>query len=309
VKLPSFAARSLPQVIDALAHFPSDHEQGIRELLEIDADRAKALLEGAELLGLIVDGSPDRLASLIRDASLVERRQILRLYVESFPPYSTWKRKIAQGFEPLEAARQVKAIFTIEDPPAAIRDWFLDLGGYSGSVTEEAPGITPVRGGDVGLGSLLSGLLDSAESRTQALSDYLGPALWAKLPPAATEHLDAALSKLASNEDPSEVVREAGMAMDNYMADLGASVKGGYAGLTMGQAAKELLDDGLLVSKQQGFTSYGTNLRNAAEHPDTDADLNGARWEITGKGALTYLRVVLDFIRSANAKLEGRFEV
>lgn len=288
-----------------------DPKNGVKSLLDVDDATADRLIEGAKLLGLVDDDdSVVDIASLIRTASLVERRGLLRFYLERFRPYAEWKRRVAQGFDPLEAARQVKAVFGIEESAAAARDWFLDLGQHCGSLTEEGSTVIPVQGEAPSLGSLVSSVLSSQESTAQVLSDYVGQQLWAKLPGTVREHLVSSLAKLVNAESPDEAVREAGLAMDKYMSDLGqAMTSNNYTGLTMGQSASQLRTDGLLVEKQEGFTGYGVKLRNAAEHPDTDQDLAGGRWVVTSKGASTYLRAVLDFMRSANAKLEGRYEI
>lgn len=310
MKLARMSARNLASVVDAYDHFPDDPVAGLRNLLEIDDAVAKELIDGARLLGVVTDEDEvAELASLIRTSSLLQRRDIIRVYLERFEAYAEWKRKIAQGFEALAAARHVKVVFEIEDSPAAIRDWFIDLGTYTGSMRDEGTEIALTRGATPDIGSLISDVLNRQESAIEVLSSYLGEALWLVLSQAVRDHLMTALTKLANNEAPDEVVRESGMAMDKYMEELGETQVGGYAGRTMGQSANALNDDELIVKKQTGFTAYGVNIRNAAEHPDTDVDLGGDRWTIGPQTAVTYLRVVLDFIRSANAKQQNRFEL
>lgn len=70
----------------------------------------------------------------------------------------------------------------------------------------------------------------------------------------------------------------------------------------------DLHTDGVIVTKQKNAPEYLVALRNAAEHPDTDADLGPASWTINPKAAVTHLRVGLDMIRSVEAKGQGRFE-
>jgi hypothetical protein len=310
MKLPRISPRNLPLVIDAIAHFPDDPRSGLQTILETESATAGRHFEAAEMLGLIdSSGTPAELASLMRDASVVERREILRHYVEAFPAYAAWKRRVGQGFDPLEAARMVKAVYSIEDTPADTRDWLLSLGAYCGSIRDDGLTISPVQSTGPELGSLISNVLNRREGVVEVLSGYIGEAAWDKLPESVKEHLRVALDKLAEGAPPDEAVRESGLAMDKFMSDLGESLKGGYTGKTMGQVADQLQADSFLVKKQKGYTAYGVNIRNAAEHPDTDADLGGDRWTITGPSALTYLRVVLDFIRSATAKQEGRYEL
>lgn len=311
MKLPPVAARNLSFVVDAHAHFDGDAVRGLQALMGVSETAAKRLVENAILLGLLhADGTVAELASLIREASVVERREILRFYLERFPPFAEWKRRVVQGFDPLEAARLTKPVFDIEDTPAEMRDWFLDLATHTGSVREEGAVTVPSAAGRMDTGSLISGILNRQESASDALSAYLGEQLWRKLPDPVRDHLNAAISKLANNEAPDEIVREAGLALDKYVSDLGTSVVGaGYAGLTLGQAAAKLKTDGVILTKHTGYTDYGTQLRNAAEHPDTDAELAHDRWLISTKSSLTYLRVVMDFMRSADAKVGGRYEL
>jgi hypothetical protein len=89
MRLPSFSPRMLPQVLDAYADSPTAPIEGIKTLLEVDDAGANALVEAAKLLELIrEDDSFGEIASLIRTASLVERRELIRFYVERFPPYA-----------------------------------------------------------------------------------------------------------------------------------------------------------------------------------------------------------------------------
>ena len=185
MNLPPFSARTIAYVVDAYSHFPSNPIEGLEKLLEIDTATATALLEAAKLLGLIdPQNQVAELASLVRDASVVERRELIRFYVERFAPFAEWKRRVAQGYEPLDAARHVKAIYEIEETPAAVRDWFLDLGLYCGSLKEEPSSVVPVTASIPSLGSLVGAALSGRESVIEVLSDYLGQALWRKLPEA-----------------------------------------------------------------------------------------------------------------------------
>jgi hypothetical protein len=187
----------------------------------------------------------------------------------------------------------------------------IGLGTYCGAVREEAVSVVPVEAQRPPLGSLISDILNRTESATGVLAAYVGEQSWPKLSSPVREHLLTALSKIVNNDPPDEAVREAGMAMDKFMAELGtAQATAPYNGLTMGQSAQQLQTDGVLVSKHKGFTSYGVQVRNGAEHPDTDADLpSDARWSINTNTSTTYLRVVLDFMRSALSRVDGRFEL
>ena len=309
--IPAMSARNLPFVVDALFDFAGDARSGLQSLLELTEEEANRLCEAARLLGL-VDGSerPAELASMMRTASLVARRDFVRHYLERFIPYADWKRRLGQGFDELEAARQVRAVHSIEQRPAQIRDRFIDLGTYCGSISQSATGFDVTKGAEPDLGRLVSSIINDSQSAEGALIDYMGSMrTWEKLPTSVREHLLVAIAKLTSAEPPDEAVRAAGLAMDKYMEDVGNSLHTGYSGKTMGQSAKKLLDDGVLRQKHRGYTEYGTRLRNAAEHPDTDAELNGESWSISARTAVTYVRSVLDFIRSTDAAVEGRHEL
>lgn len=308
--LPVFSARNLPFVIDAIADFPDSPEAGLESLLDISGADAKALFEAAKLLGLVdAAGQPGELASLIRVASVIERREIVRFYVERFETYAYWKRRIEQGFDALEAARQAKAVGGLSQSAAEVRDRFIDLGTYCGSIKESDTTFEATKGSSPSLGSLISTVLNKQQSIQEVLADYVGEPVWAKLPQPVREHLEVSLGKIAENSPPDEAVREAGLAMDKYMEDVGNTLRGGYSGKTMGQSAVQLHADGILRSKHKGYTEYGTKIRNAAEHPDTDADLAGGSWTISARTAVTYLRAVLDFIRSTDAAVGGRHEL
>jgi hypothetical protein len=312
LKLPAPKARYLPHLADAHAYNPGDPKQGLRHLLDISETVAQHVIDNAHLLGMLDgSGSLAELASELRIASVVERRELVRHYVERFPPYADWKRRIALGFEPLDAARYMRRLHDIEDSASDVRDWCLDIGLYCGSIKEEAAVVTPVETAPPSLGGFLSDVLNRAEGVDRALSGYVGSATWDRLGEPVRQHLNASLAKIANNENPDESVREAGLALDKYMSDYGNAAAGtGYAGLAMGVAAKKLLDDGVILRKQAGFTAYGVDLRNAAEHADTDADLpTTSRWSILPNSSVTYLRVVLDFIRSTSAKTDGRYEL
>lgn len=311
MEIPSMSARNLPFVVDALFDFTNDARSGLEKLLDLSAEEADGLFAAAHLLGLIDESDrPSELASMMRTASLVARRDFIRHYLERFVPYADWKRRLSQGFDELDAARQVRAVHSIEQSAAQIRDRFIDLGTYCGSISQSATGLDVTEGAEPDLGRLISSIINDSESAEHALIDYLGSMrTWEKLPLVVREHLLVATAKLTAADPPDEAIREAGLAMDKYMEDVGNSLHGGYSGMTMGRSAKKLLDDGILRKKHRGYTEYGTSLRNAAEHPDTDAELNGDSWSFSARTAVTYVRSVLDFIRSADAAVEGRYEL
>lgn len=310
--LPQITARNLPLVIDAFAYYEGDVEEGLEKLLEATQEQAQNLLEAARLLGM-TDGAGQlsEIAKLIEHATVVDRRALLRHYVEIFEPFFHWKRRIAQGFDPTEAARQTKVIFDITNTAAETRDWMLDVGMVSGAIQEEGINVTPVSGKAVDLGSVIADILNRTESATASLESYVGPAVWAKIPEPAREHLTRAASRLSENAPADEVVRAVGLGLDAYLSDFGEQAVGGYADqtMTMGATINKLVEDGLIVSKQRQVLGYITAMRNAAEHPDTDGDIQPGSWSLNPKSAQSCLRVALDAIRSIDARSEGRFEL
>ena len=312
MNLRPLSPRNLGFVIEAAALDPSDLRGALQTLLDANQTAAEHLIENARLIGLLDSSDkPGELAGLIRYASLVERRDIIRFYLERFKPFEDWKRRIAQGFDPNEASRIVKRAHGIDEAPAEVRDWMLGVGTYSGSIREEAVTVIPVEASRPSLGGLISDILNRSQSATGVLSTYVGEQSWGKLSDQVREHLLASLSKIVNNEPPDEAIREAGMAVDRFMSDLGtAQTTRNYSGMTMGQAAQQLQTDSILVSKHKGYTSYAVQLRNGAEHPDTDQDLpTGAQWGITTNTSTTYLRVSLDFMRAALSKVDNRYEL
>lgn len=312
VTLPRVSARKLQAVIEAHAYYPSDVAAGLETLLETTNDEATSLLAAAELLRMTdQNGSPSEVASLMESATLVDRRALLRYYVEDFAPFAHWKRRVAQGFDPLDAARQTKAIFEITNSSADIRDWFIELGVFSGAIQEDGTKIAPVTGKPIELGSVVADILNRGESAVSSLESYLGPATWGTLPETTREHLVRAVERLSQNAPSDEVVRAVGLGMDVYLTALGEQVIGGYAnqGFTMGQVINQLEQDGVIVTKQKQVLGNVLALRNAAEHQDTDADIHPDSWSINPKSAQTCLRVALDIVRSIDARQQGRHEL
>ncbi len=107
------------------------------------------------------------------------------------------------------------------------------------------------------------------------------------------------------------MVRSAGLGLNLYLSHVGEQVVGGYGTqlATLGQVADRLRRDGVIVTKQRDVLDYLVAMRNAAEHPDTDPDINPERWTINPKSAQTYLRVSLDIIRTVEAKRSNRHEL
>jgi hypothetical protein len=159
------------------------------------------------------------------------------------------------------------------------------------------------------VGSIVSSILANNQAVNSVLSNYVGDRLWSSLSVGVREHLTEALTRLSNNESGEQIIRAAGLALDLYLDDFGQSLGPPFVGMTMGAKAQELASQKLIVKKQTGLTEYGVLLRNAAEHPDTDPDLAGSHWTLTTNTSMTYLRVVLDTLRSLAAKIEGRFEL
>lgn len=312
IELPRISARNLPTVVDAIVLFPDDQESGLSVLLETTIDEAQNLFAAARLLGMIDDsGGVMELARMMERATVIDRRTLLRHYVERFDAFRYWKRRIGQGFEPLEAARETKTIYEIDNGAADTRDWFLDVGVFCGSIQEDGVKVSPVSGKSIELGSVVADILNRGESAIASIEGYLGPAVWAKLALPVRDHLTRAAERLSENAPPDEIVRSVGLGLDAYLAETGEEEVGGYANqaLTLGQTVQKLHDDAVIVSKQKNVLGYATAIRNAAEHPDTDADLPGASWALSTKTAQSYLRVALDTIRSVDARREGRYEL
>lgn len=301
-------AESTIQVAEAVYVKHNCDLQFVEQFCDLPSSQVTNALELAVDIGLIKkDGDhykPDSpLIKFISTPDESKKAALLRILLESYPPFIHFReRLIATGSTDM-AAQQTKSILGLSSHREGIKDTLISLGTYTKAIVAEGGGRYVA-----GKEKLANQLYEIAEScddlaaaeasiRTE-IGDY-------------SDQLDRneVISPLASalikakNKQPTEAVAEAAMAIESYLARLASRNNVNLTGATgLNSKLDKFRVNNVLPKKVVEAGKYLGQVRNAADHGvDVDPDVN-AVWRILDSTGMQYVFVACSFIRACGAR-------
>lgn len=292
-------------------------ESLVAQFLDITNAYARNALCMAEQLGLLSkdkagEFSPSFPYAVYLITSVRQQKAaILRFVLEQYPPYKTFKYRLAlTGLAP-EAASQVRTLHNIQAHRDDILSAFTNLGTYANSLVSEGAGLfRPAEGKATDYLLVIGEVIQDRETAELHVRRRMGSeaADWVNqqevFSPLVTAYQKAALSE----EDSRAPIVYAANAMESFLSQLAAHHNVNIQNANgINAKAERLAQANHLVIKHKFMLKYLGHVRNAADH-GVDQEI-GKAWEISQNTAIEYIHVAQSVIADMVAYLKGRFVV
>lgn len=289
----------------------------VAEFLGIPDNQARNALCMAEQLGLVSENPDGKFIPSIPYAvylitSVPEHKAaILRFVLEQYPPYKTFKSRLALTGIATEAANQARALHNISAHRDILLWTFTNLGTYANSLVSERAGILRLSEGEVpGYLLVIGEVIQNRESAEQHVRRRMGSeaADWVNQQE-VFNHLVTAYQRAASaEEDAHAPIVHAGNAVESFLSQLATHYNVSVQGANGINAKVDLLASANHLTKKHKFMlKYLGHVRNAADH-GTDSEI-GRAWEIAPQTAIEYVHVAQSVISDIVAYINNRFVV
>lgn len=294
-------------------------ENLVAQFLDIPTDSAGNALGMACQLGLVSQSRVNEFvashpyAAYLVTSNLKGKAAILRLVLEQYQPYKTFKHRLSITGSAPEAANQIKAIHGITLHREDILNTFISLGTYTNSLLSEGAGLYKVVMDEPVTYLAIAGeVIQARETAELQVRRQLGQeaADWIDqgevLPALVTAYQRAALA----NQDSRAPIVHAGNAIESFLVQLARHHTVNIQNATgINAKADTLARNHVLTNKHLNMLKYLGHVRNAADHgTDPDPDV-GHTWDISYTTAIEYVHIAQSVIKAVVAHLHGRFVV
>lgn len=289
----------------------------VAQFLDIDDDYALKALCMANQLGLLSKNDVGRFVPsfpyaiyLITSASQ-QKAAILRFVLEQYPPYKTFKFRLAlTGLAPA-AAVQTRALHNIQAHRDIILSTFIDLGTYANSLISEGAGLfRPAEGEITDYLTVIEEVIQNRETAELYLRRRMGheAANWVDQQE-VLNHLVTAYQRLALvKEDPRAPIVHAANAVESFLSQLAAHHNVNTRNANgINAKTDRLAQESCLAIKHKFMLKYLGHVRNAAEH-GIDQEI-GHIWNISQSTAIEYVHVAQSVIVDIVTYLNGKYIV
>lgn len=313
-------AESIVGATDAALQLPHGvTEEVISQFLDVPPPSARNALKMATQLGLLeeikagVFTPRHPLAAYLVSGSLPARAAILRLVLEQYPPYKTFKQRLAVAGLAPDAATQTRALHQISAHREDILNTFVNLGTYSNSLISEGAGLFKPNEDkpDIFL-SVAADAIDSKEAAELQVRRQLGAeaSAWVSQQE-VLDHLVTAYQRAASaKHDPRAPIVHAGNAIESFLVQLATAATVNLQNASGINAKADALHKAkTIATKHFNMLKYLGHVRNAADHGTDPDPAIGCTWIIAPSTAVQYVHVAISTIAAIEANRRGQFIV
>jgi hypothetical protein len=284
----------------------SDFVADFSDLPIVQAEAALLLAADVGLLSQKSAGysTASPLCRFLVTPNLAQRAAVLRVVLESYPPFIVFRERLVATGNAGTAAQQTKITLELDAHRESIKDTLISLGTYSDALFTEGGGRYAPQPGTADnplqVLALASGDQASAEAR---IRHQLGAAACGIV---SREEVIVPLANAllrANGSDPRGAVVEGGNAVESYLTALAGRTNGTVnVGGAHGINAKlDRFDQATWMSKKLVFVGkHLGHIRNAADH-GIDPDV-GMTWTIRTATGLEYVFAACSFIAAVTAR-------
>lgn len=311
-------AEDIVGVIDAILAKPVGCSVDfISEFADISNLQATNALHMAEQLGLAfrdIDtnsySSQSFLARLIvssRDDN--HKAAIMRLALEQYEPYITFKERFLFTSSIDLACKQVKTLYSMSCGYKDIRNAIINIATYSRAMINDGASAYKLNQDEVAYIEILELALRFKANDDSALRTQLGETVCDYLDTARVLNpLSDAYSKMQNIDiDKKATVVYAGNAFESFLQQIADDHSVSLIGRNgIGQKCDALST--VISKKHRGMIHYISQIRNAADH-GADPDEDGQVWELSDESAYMYPIVVSTIIKNIVLREKGTLMV
>ena len=287
----------------------------VADFAQLTVDNAKAALALGADLGLLRDANGEYspaspLCRALVTSNLQRKATALRLALEDYEPFVTFRERLTATGDASTAARQTKQLLSLTNHHDELKETLVSLGQYSQALVAEGGGVYRPRE-------------DSAEYELSALAEGCSSDIAAehlvreRLGPRALEKVSrddvvvplANAVQKAKAKDGRGAVVSAGNAIESYLSALGGRTGVLLTGKNgINAKAEELSAKGKLPKKLLNVAKYLGHVRNAADH-GVDSEV-GSPWSIREATGVEYCFVACSFVAAVTERENaGAFEI
>jgi hypothetical protein len=283
----------------------------VASFTDMTIDQAESALLLAEDIGFIGDAGGGQyratspLCRFVATMNQTQKAAILRLLLESYPPFATFRERLASTGIVADAARETKVLHGLDEHRDNISNSLISLGTYSQALSTTGAGRYEVN--DIVSESisqcLMRGCGEEAVAEDQ-IRKQLGSDAAEKVD---RDHVVSPLAnalRRAQGHDPRGAVTEAGNAVESYLIDLAHRLNINLAGKNgIHSKVDEIrkVNPRVMPNKLSKVGVYLGTIRNAADH-GIDSEI-GTQWEIRESTGIEFVVVACSFI-AATTRLE-----
>lgn len=300
-------AEDIVAVVDAVIAKGSEAtKEFIAEFTGIATDDQvlKALQMACELQLIVFDssqncyGTPSFLARKLVSASTDEQKAVfMRLILEQYAPYNTFKTRYGFTKSIDLACRQTKTLHTMTSNERDVKNTLISIATYAKALKSEGANLYSFVE-DVDAVSVIETALCSANITENSLRSYWGENLYAFVNTSNVyEPLAESIQKTRSTTiDVRSVVVCAANAFESFLADY-AVRKGVSLSGKNGILQKRDALSAHISKKHRGMIEFVGQVRNAADH-GADSDENNQVWTISNETASIYPCIIAALIKT-----------
>ena len=298
-------AEDIIGVVDAVLAKPENCDKAfISEFADISLVQAENALQMAMEMKLIDSPAPGFYCSMSHLGKLIvssrngdNKAAILRLVLEQYEPYITFKARFTYSGSLDTAAKQVKSLYSMSSGYKDIKNTIINIATYAKAMINDGAGSYKLNEDDVTYIEILDLALKFKANDESALQQQLGSAVYDYLDKTNVfSPLSDAYSKIqAASVEHKPIILYAGNAFESFLQQIANDHSISLSGKN-GIIQKSDTLASVLPKKHRGMINYIGQVRNAADH-GTDPDEDGKTWSISEDTALLFPILVASIIK------------
>lgn len=233
---------------------------------------------------------------------------IMRLILEQYEPYITFKTRYGFTKSIELACKQVKILYSMTSNERDIKNTLISIATYAKALKSEGAGLYSFSEDSADL-TLLNAVLAQQSISAATLQAFWGEALFSAIDYANVfSPLCDSLQKVqAIPIDARAIVVYAANAFESYLDGFARSKNVSLVGKN-GIIQKRDALNAYISKKHRGMIDFIGQVRNAADH-GADPDENNQMWSVTSETASIYPLVVASVIKGIYHRDNGNIEV
>ncbi len=277
----------------------------VAEFMDVPIANAQNALGMASELGLIQQSNgkyfPLRpFAVYLVTAKDTQKAAILRLVLEDYPPYQTFKYRLGVTGLASMAAEQVKVLYSLSKHRDEIKDTLISLGTFANSLVTEGGGLFKSADFNTQSAGFVEIVVEVAADRALAESKIrtrLGNdvANWINYAEVLTP-ITTGFMQLRGDSPRTPIVY-AGNAIESLLTQIGNHFQVDLTNATGINSKVDRFNQNQIKTKHKNMFKYLGHIRNAADH-GVDPEI-AASWTISRETSIEYVNVALSTIKAA----------
>lgn len=270
-----------------------------RELNLIESEESEEVYKSNSFLGrLLVSSRNDN-----------HKAAIMRLLIEQYEPYITFKTRCIYTDTFDLASKQVKTLYSMASTYKDIKNTIISIATYAKAMVNDGASYYKFNEDDVDYIEIVELALKFKANDDSALKCQLGEAVYDYLDRENVFNpLSDAYSKIQNaSTELKAIILYAGNAFESFLQQ----IADGHSISLVGKNGLMQKTDALncvLSKKHRGMISYIGQIRNAADH-GADPEEAGQMWEISEETAYTYPIIVANIIKNIVERENGKLYV